>query len=296
VTGTCPAGRKHGTNAGYRDGGKDCPGCCNAARIYNNRRRRARAYGQWDPWVDAEPIRAHVNNLRASGMGVKRIVEQSGVAYTVVQRLVWPIQGAELTQKMRPRNAAALLAVTVNLAPSQRVDSTGTRRRIEALMAIGWSQAAIAREAGLCATNRTGELCQQAVVEYATAQKLRATYDRLSMTPPPERTTGEKGSATRARRYAQRHGYAPPLAWDDDDIDDPTAAPYTPGRRRATDVDPVAVREAAAGRPMKLNAAEKRAVIAVLAGRGFTPSQIAERLGIARSTADQALQRHRRAA
>ncbi|MGO5480449.1 hypothetical protein ACTQVS_09920, partial [Anaerovoracaceae bacterium HCP3S3_H6] len=43
--------------------------------------------------------------------------------------------------------------------------------------------------------------------------------------------------STRVRNYAERQGWAPPAAWDDDTIDDPTATPHgirhTQSRTRA---------------------------------------------------------------
>ncbi|WP_329123945.1 hypothetical protein [Streptomyces sp. NBC_01353] len=47
---------------------------------------------------------------------------------------------------------------------------------------------------------------------------IRAAYEALSM---------RTGTSAKTRLRAQRSGWAPPLAWDDDTIDDPHGVPQT---------------------------------------------------------------------
>ena len=98
---------------------------------------------------------------------------------------------------------------------SRLVSALGSRRRIQALMAIGWTAESIANEIGWS----DGRSIRSVIfikerVRTSTAQRIAAAYDRLSMTRGPSEIT--------ARRSA-RSGYAPPLAWDD--IDDPDEKP-----------------------------------------------------------------------
>jgi hypothetical protein len=99
-----------------------------------------------------------------------------------------------------------------------RSDPTGTTRRLQALMAIGYTQAALCRAMQLNAShlNRliNGHLGYK--VNAGTAAKVKDVYRQLSMTPGPH---------DRARRFAKARGWAPPLAWDEDTIDDPAAKP-----------------------------------------------------------------------
>lgn len=98
--------------------------------------------------------------------------------------------------------------------------SLGAQRRLRALAALGWSWHACAEQVGmekrfvqrLAAGDR-------ATVHPATHDRIAALYERLSMTVGP---------SPRTRAYAQRHGWLPPLAWDDADLDDPAAAPHMP--------------------------------------------------------------------
>jgi hypothetical protein len=70
-----------------------------------------------------------------------------------------------------------------------------------------------------------------------TADAITRVYDELSMTVPQDDEAGRSPRAgrihDRQRRLAARRGWAPPLAWDDDTIDDPAATPATGARERA---------------------------------------------------------------
>jgi hypothetical protein len=57
-------------------------------------------------------------------------------------------------------------------------------------------------------------------VEVNTARMVSELFDELSMKPGP---------CKRARRRAQKLGWVPPLAWGEDEIDDPNAIPDTGG-------------------------------------------------------------------
>jgi hypothetical protein len=107
------------------------------------------------------------------------------------------------------------------------VPSVGTHRRLEALMAIGWSLPRLEQEAGL---NRwtLSDIRKAKKVRLETAELVKGLYDRFSMTPPVARILGEKQSIERIKTIAQRNGWAPPMAWDDDLIDLPAAKPSLP--------------------------------------------------------------------
>jgi len=109
------------------------------------------------------------------------------------------------------------------------IDATGTRRRLQALAALGWSGAKLAPYLGLDATGVTRMFTADRIL----ARKARAVavlYDRLWTQPPPEGSQQDKAAATRARREAAARGWAPPMAWDDETIDDPAAGPEGAGR------------------------------------------------------------------
>ena len=278
-------GPQCGTNSGYRLGCRG-PSCTAAAREYGNERRKRQAYGRWQPWVDAEPVRTHVQQLRRNGMGVRRIVALSGVSYTVVQRLLWSVQGAEPTSKMRPANAAALMSVGVDLAPSSLVPSAGARRRVEALMTLGWSQQAIAQLLGW-QPNRVSSLRGKARVEVASAAAVAGLYDRLWASPAPTGTPAERWSSSRTRNYAARCGFVPPLGWDDETIDNPSARPAVRVKDgRIRDARPT---DAATGTLASMARAERLDAVLRLSERGLSAAAIAARLG----TTERSVTRYR---
>lgn len=99
------------------------------------------------------------------------------------------------------------------------IDATGTARRVRALQAIGYSFRQIAGLSGVPERALHHPHYRGATVYIGTAAAVRVTYDRICMAPM------NGPYAERNRRLAARNGWAPPLAWDDDTIDDPTARP-----------------------------------------------------------------------
>lgn len=206
---------------------------------YRRRVYRLRGYGKWQPLVDAQPAREHVQALSATGMGARRVAAISGVNQSTIRALLHgePARGIPPTQRLRPQHAAALLAVRPALtdyAPRALIDGTGTRRRLQALMVLGWSTTVLAAE--MRRHWRTVARGRSAVrVEARTAVDVRDLYDRLWDQAPPASTPVDRQKASRARRFAASQGWVPPLAWDDDTIDDPAAEPvgagYEPPKR-----------------------------------------------------------------
>lgn len=129
------------------------------------------------------------------------------------------------------------------LHANPRVPVVGVQRRVQALACLGWSYAEISRRLGMDRTYLSKALLRS-TVEPATAAAVAALYDELSM------TTCTSATASRTAAAARSHGYAPPLAWDEGTLDDPTARPYGyAGRqaRAASDVDEVVIDRFLAG-------------------------------------------------
>lgn len=104
--------------------------------------------------------------------------------------------------------------------PAHR-DATGVTRRLQALAAIGWSIEDLAARIGV--TPRAVQLWRGG--HYPTVRpETAATVGRLY-----EELQGTAGPSPRSRENATRSGWASPLAWDDDAIDDPAAEPIGVG-------------------------------------------------------------------
>lgn len=106
------------------------------------------------------------------------------------------------------------------------VDAIGTTRRLQALVAIGYNQEQLCEIVGTDRSSLSllirGKIPR---IQIKTAQMVTEAYDRISMTP---------GTSHAARARAHRKGWVPPLAWDDDEIDDPTARPDIGKHHRVT--------------------------------------------------------------
>lgn len=102
-------------------------------------------------------------------------------------------------------------------ASTLRHESVGAERRLRALVAIGWSQRHLAEATGVD-QSRISRLLEnpRRWVNHQTHLIVCEVYDRLSMTVGPSEA---------ARRRAAELGWPPPLAWDDEDLDDISAAP-----------------------------------------------------------------------
>lgn len=110
------------------------------------------------------------------------------------------------------------------LGVERRIDGTGTRRRIQALWAIGWTSRDIATACGWGTPQAVTEVVGvRRDVFTATAQVVAVIYERLSMTPGP---------SAKNRADAARKGWAVALAWEGIDIDDPAAKPDAGHRPR----------------------------------------------------------------
>ena len=214
----------HGTSARATGRpGQGVPGCkCQPCRDAKNKADTLRAIANASGRpvrVPAAPVAAHVRTLLDAGMGWTRITRAAHCSTCTLSRI---LNGQEL---MRRTAAERILAVRYRPAPGRTIDATGTRRRIQALMAVGNTIVGIAAESGVDHSVINDILNGAPTVRGMTADRIAAAYDWLSRQP----NTSRQSSATVSRNRATREGWAPPGAWDDDHIDDPNAHPEWTG-------------------------------------------------------------------
>lgn len=287
----CPPEHKHATNGTcYAVHRCRCDDCRTGRAEHASARRREQAYGRYDHGlVDAAPVRKHVEYLQAHGMGWKRIGVVSGVGSTGVSTLVYGRKGpaddprrGEVLQRTSRVKAEKILAVRPDLqalSGGALIPSRGTQRRVQALVARGWSQAKI----GALVDVTPGNFWRVMKADSVTAKfalTVMAVYDRLWNTPPPNEEWRDRIAFSRSLNYAAERRWVAPFGWDDIDLD---VTPPLPDD--ADGVDDVAVELAMSGADVRLSKGERRVAVERLWSARFSDARIAERLRFTERTA-----------
>ena len=279
---------RHGTRTAYVKDQCRCRRCMDANTAASRNSARARTFGRWQPYIDAAPIREHIAHLREYHLGMTRIAKLAHTSVSHIRQLVGTTaDGRPTTLRVRPSTAARILAIQpspATVAPSARVDGTGTRRRLQALVAIGFPLPFLAGQLGRTHANLARTL-RRASVYASTAQLVNALYERLWDTTPPHATKAQRAASAHARAHAQRHRWRPPLGWDDIDTDpeaDPDRGPDPDtAAAAAEDIDEIAVDRAVAGDHVRLDdltPAEQAEAVRRLTERGKSIREIADQL------------------
>lgn len=213
-----------------RNSGQCCRPKCTG--VVHHRGLCSTHYVHWreaNPVLDPAPVREHIEKLRAAGITWRHLTNLS----TIPDRTLKDIANGRRRFVTAP-TARCVLAVTVPDIPHYKVDDrsrvpiTGTARRLQALIAIGYTSEQVAAMLGYNPHHFAKVLHgENPSVEAATARAAEALFERLKNTPAPDSYGGR-----RARVRAQKLGWALPLAWDEGTIDDPTATVerYAPTR------------------------------------------------------------------
>lgn len=221
------AERPHGY-ARYRLDGCRCYTCGWAVATYNDAREHAIRRGTWQPFVDAGPARRHVEQLLLAGIGSRGIATLAGLDRKAIRALLHgrTERGTPPPAQIRPATAAAILGVqlTLDVLPARlHIDSTGTVRRLQALVRRGWPQSRLANELDMLPGN-LGDLLDRDRVTAATARAVATLYQRLENADPAAHGVGP-AAVSRSTNTGLRNNWALPAMWDQETIDDPSAHP-----------------------------------------------------------------------
>lgn len=271
----CPSNHRHAQSTTcYRQHRCRCDACAARRSAENSAVSKAKAYGRYDSgMVDAAPISEHLRMLAEHGVGRRRIEALSGVsASTVTQLRTVSRKTGEPIARVKKSTAEAILAVTLQRANerSSCVNARGTVRRLQALIARGWSQQRLSRELGLSSDNMGGWFQQDAVTR-AKASMVATIYERFWDALPPTDTPAQRAAAARSMNRARREGWVPPMAWDDIDTD-----PEPPATTDSTEIDHVAVTLAVRGEQVLLTPSERRACVRELHALRWSDVRVAE--------------------
>ncbi|MEW2302045.1 hypothetical protein AB0958_19065 [Streptomyces sp. NPDC006655] len=244
---------------------------------------RLKHYGRWDPWRDAEPVRAYVRKLMNAGVPRHVIADRSGVTLTMIDSLLYGNGETPPTARMFTENAEKIMAYRPTFddyPPGADYDATGSRRRLQALATLGWTRPALAARKGIHPVRLT-TIMQKGTrtTSVATVRIVRDLYNELwHRSPNEDEVPGWIQKRTRNDAASKEwHG---PLAWDDDTIDDPKARPRR-GRKEDGSVDMAKVMRRLEGENLPLSGWENTAAIEYGARtRGLSFDAIAELLAM----------------
>lgn len=174
--------------------------------------------------VSGDLAREHIRLLQERGLCLLEISRQAGVAPKTLERLVHGSR-TEVGTQTKILTVTSWERLTSRTVGRRHVDGTGTRRRLQALAARGWTAARLAEH-----HTATRQKIRRALISPATepvtaqfARSVISLYDDLWDRDPPC-----PDGAAQARAEAITLGWAPPMAWDDETIDNPRARPAAP--------------------------------------------------------------------
>ena len=141
-------------------------------------------------------------------------------------------RGLPAPSRIGSAHACQILAITPETVGVHRRNACGSRRRLQALVALGHSPAHLACQLGISPSRMRRPLHGRTqTVSSATHLTACKLYSQLWNELPAERTRRERVAAEAARRQAKSLGWPPPMAVDDDKIDDPKYLPRAAWRQ-----------------------------------------------------------------
>ncbi|MFT4284318.1 MAG: helix-turn-helix domain-containing protein [Protaetiibacter sp.] len=235
-------------------------------------------------YVDAQPVREHLEMLSRYGIGHERVAELSGVSVHTIRNFRWTRSSGLMMRAIAERILKVEPSIE-NMAGHRSVDATGARRRLQALTAIGWTQHRLG-DALEVPARRVWQLLRAERIQADTYRAIARVYETYWDVPAPTATARQRVAADAARRLAVRNGWVPPLAWDDIDTDPqvPVVELDAGELDEGELVDEIAIELACAGERVALTARERELAHAQLEERGYSAKEIARTLGIADRT------------
>ena len=230
-------------------------------------------------YLPAKPTGDHLRTLLDQGASHRAIAHAAGVSETGIVNIASGRQ--RFVESWTATHVAALTLLGVIPYETTGFPATGTLRRIQALLAIGWTHALLTSFTGVDTAGVLHDSPRR--VSSRTYRAVEAAYREHALTPGPS-------AANRTR--ARKNGWEPPLAWEEDAIDDPNASPWVQppalqekkGAAHADQqagIDEVAVERAMSGEPPAgMTRTERTEAVRRLALSGRSNSQIADRLGV----------------
>lgn len=181
--------RPHGTRVKYVVEKCRCEPCRLANRAAENARQHAmrRPDEVWLPYVPAAPVRRHIRELMAQGIGPKSIATMSGVPHGAISKLMYgDYKGRGPSKRIRPETERKILAVTIETADrAQKIPAGPTWKLLDDLLARGFTKVWIAQQ--LVGPSARSLQVRPDFVRASTARKVEALHRRLQGVAAPPR-------------------------------------------------------------------------------------------------------------
>lgn len=271
---------EHGQRVMYVKDRCRCQSCSRANTEYEAKRHKA-AVLHLPRHVEHSSVRDHIRYLHAAGVTTQSIATATGVTPMTIRTLTHENSRADGSRPRRvhERTARVILSLTLESVPPTRIDVTGSRRRLQALVAAGWCQTELAERLPINAFALYEMIHGQRGpwINMSLHHEICTLYDQLWNRPPPS-----PRKKAMALHVARRHGWVPPLAWDDESIDDPTARPH---------VDQIAIGSQGT-RLLGGGVVNTDSLTDCILEWGMGVHESADRLGVSISAIEQGVRRH----
>lgn len=190
---------------------------CGGCRAYRRWERASQRSGAAGNWPSTRPARAHVRALLAEHLTISDIARAAEVSDSTIHRLL--ATGKKRQRRIRPELSARIMAVRVEqvpLATRDRVDATGTRRRLLCMRLRRFHASAI----GQLLHYHPTTVNTWARLQFVPGEAAAAVRDLYT------RTLDEIGPApARVATNARAAGGLPDRMWTAENIDDPGYEP-----------------------------------------------------------------------
>lgn len=181
--------------------------------------------------LDPAEIADHLSSLLAVGWTLPLLEQETGVDQEHLRSL-HSGTASDLN------HAATLAAFGLGCRPGQRVaPALGSWRRTQALTAMGWPLERQAQELAI-KTATLESLSSAELIDGRLWQAINSLYNHWSMTLGPDADL---------MAQARSAGVAPPLGWDDDEIDHPSARSLAETKSKRAIVDEAVIERRCGG-------------------------------------------------
>lgn len=218
-----PDDPRHGKRAGYLAGCRE-DDCATANRRYMKKYRLRSLENGGRTTVPRDRAREHIERL-SGWMSLSAIASAAGTGSSEICRI---LSGKHPRIKKETEARILALSLSSNPGPSRWLHALPASRRIQALIAYGYTYEQISEHTGGYGKSnlRLIAIGARGYVTFAVDQQIRKAYNHLQMQPIPEPANAWlAGSLAKRRKKAAARGWVPPWCWDEDAIDDPAAVP-----------------------------------------------------------------------